>query len=52
MKTAIAETEERMRTNSLDADDAKIRSKVLREYLNKSVVRNGVELRLRKKMPT
>jgi len=49
LETSLEKTEQKLKADKIDLDNKKIRSKVLKEFLKESSVRNKVELRLRKK---
>ena len=49
LETSLEKTEQRLKADKIDLDDARIKSKILKEFLNESASRNKVELRLRKK---
>ncbi len=49
LETSLEKTEKRLKVDKIDLYDNKIKSKILKEFLNESAARNGVDLRLRKK---
>ena len=49
LETSLEKTEQRLKADKIDLDDSRIKSKVLKDFLNESAARNEVELRLRKK---
>ena len=49
MKASLEKTEQEFRGKKITSADSRIKSKILKEFLNESASRNEVELRLRKK---
>jgi hypothetical protein len=49
LETSLEKTDQRLKANKTNLDDARINSRILKEFLNESAARNRVELRLRKK---
>jgi hypothetical protein len=49
LEISLERTEQRLKVDKIDLDNKRIKSKVLKEFLNESAVRNKVELKLRKK---
>ena len=49
LETSLEKTEQRLKADKINLDDTRIKSKILKEFLNESAARNEVELRLRKK---
>lgn len=49
LETSLEKTEQKLKADKISLDDTKIKSKILKEFLNESAARNEVELRLRKK---
>jgi hypothetical protein len=49
LKTSLEKTEQRLKADEISLGDTKIKSKILKEFLNEAAARNEVELRLRKK---
>jgi len=50
LETSLEKTEQRLKADKINLDDTRIKSKILKEFLNESAARNEVELRLRKKV--
>lgn len=50
LKTSLEKTEQKLEADKIIFDEIKIKSKILKEFLNESAARNKVELRLRKKV--
>ena len=49
LETSLEKTEQRLKADKINLDDTRIKSKILKEFLNEFAARNEVELRLRKK---
>ena len=49
LESSLKKTEQRLKATNLCSADARVKSKILKEFLNESATRNEVELRLRKK---
>jgi hypothetical protein len=49
LETSLEKTEQRLKVEKTNLDDAKIKSKILKEFLSEAAARNEVGLRLRKK---
>jgi len=49
IETSLDKTEQKLKANTINLDNLKINSRILKEFLNESAIRNEVELRLRKK---
>ena len=52
LETSLEKTEQRLKAEKIDLDDNRTNSKILKEFLNESAARKGVDLRLRKKVKT
>jgi len=52
LEASLEKTEQRLKADKTNLDNPKIKSKVLKEFLDESAARNGVDLRLRKKGET
>ncbi len=50
LESSLEKTEQKLEADTMIFDDIKIKSKILKEFLNESAARNKVELRLRKKV--
>jgi len=51
LETSLSKTEQKIRADKIRLDDFKIKSEILRGFLNDFATREGIELRLRKKSP-
>lgn len=49
LESSLDKTEQRLKADSINLNDNRTKSKVLREFLNESASRNKIDLRLRKK---
>src|SRR3990170_2598077 len=49
LEASLEKTEQRLKADKIILDDHRIKSKILKEFLNEFAARNEVELRLRKK---
>jgi len=49
LETSLEKTEERLKAKKIDVNDTRIKARILKEVLNESAARHGLELRLRKK---
>lgn len=49
LETSLEKAEQRLKADKINLEDTRIKSKILKEFLNESAARNEVELRLRKK---
>lgn len=49
VETSLEKTEQRLKADGISFAETKIKSKILKEFLNESAARNEVELKLRKK---
>ena len=49
LETSLENAEQKLKTDKISLDDTRTKSIVLREFLNESAFRNGVDLKLRKK---
>lgn len=50
LKISLDEAEQKIRADKVKTDDLKTKSKILKEYLNNFATKEGIELKLRKKM--
>jgi len=49
LETSLGKTEQRLKAEKINLNDTRLKSKILKEFLNESAARNEVDLRLRKK---
>jgi hypothetical protein len=49
LEASLAKAEEKINTDEIRSNDLKARSKILRSFLDTNAVKNGIELKLRKK---
>lgn len=49
IQNAVHETRKKIKKAQIDSQDAKAKSKTVREFLEESAAREGIELKLRKK---
>ena len=49
LETSLGKAEQRLKAEKINLNDTRLKSKILKEFLNESAARNEVDLRLRKK---
>jgi hypothetical protein len=50
LETALNKTEQKIKADNIKPDEIKTKSKILKEFLNNFATKEGIELKLRKKM--